>query len=108
MYVTDLTHFLDESGEIPKTIPKEARELASFLALVVDGMTSQCSFPDAGVDVGVRCRKRGCPGVILAAVGSPDGPIDWGCTDCDQEGLVSNWQGSKWDNSATAKRSQSH
>ena len=41
MYMTDLTHVLDESGGIPKSIPKEARELASFLALVIDGMCAR-------------------------------------------------------------------
>jgi len=36
MYVSIFTHFLDEEGNIPKHIPAEARELASFHALIVD------------------------------------------------------------------------
>jgi len=31
-----MTHFLNEEGNIPKQMPKEARELASFFALVID------------------------------------------------------------------------
>ena len=34
-----MPHFLDEQGNIPKQMPKEARELASFFALVVDATT---------------------------------------------------------------------
>lgn len=30
-----MQHFLDESRNIPKQMPKEARELASFFALVI-------------------------------------------------------------------------
>ena len=36
MYISDMTHFLNEEGNIPKEMPTEARELASFFALVVD------------------------------------------------------------------------
>jgi len=39
MYISNLTHSLDEQGNIPKQIPKEAREMANFLALVVDATT---------------------------------------------------------------------
>jgi len=34
-----MTHFIDETGNILKEMPKEARELASFMALVVDETT---------------------------------------------------------------------
>lgn len=34
-----MQHFLDQQGDIPKQMPKEARELASFHALVVDATT---------------------------------------------------------------------
>ena len=30
-----MTHYLDEDGNIPTTMHKEARELASFMALVM-------------------------------------------------------------------------
>jgi hypothetical protein len=30
MYISQMPHFLDEKGNIPKEMPKEARELASF------------------------------------------------------------------------------
>ena len=39
MFISNLTHFLDEKGNIPKEMTKEGREMASFLALIVDAAT---------------------------------------------------------------------
>ena len=39
MYISNMQHFLDKTPNIPKQMPKEARELASFMALVVDSTT---------------------------------------------------------------------
>ena len=39
MIFSNMTHFLDEEGNIAKEMHKEGRELASFLALVVDATT---------------------------------------------------------------------
>jgi hypothetical protein len=36
MYISNMLHFLDDQGNIPKQMPKEARELAGFHALVVN------------------------------------------------------------------------
>lgn len=44
MYITNMTHFLDESGNIPKEMPKKGRELASFLALLIDDFTKEYDF----------------------------------------------------------------
>jgi len=41
MYISNMQHFLDETGNILKQMPKEARELASFMALVVDTTTKK-------------------------------------------------------------------
>ncbi len=43
MYITDITHFLNESGNFPPQMPKQARELASFLSMVIEAAT--CRFP---------------------------------------------------------------
>jgi hypothetical protein len=44
MYISQMPHFLDETGDIPKQMPKEARELASFMALVIDATTKNAPF----------------------------------------------------------------
>ena len=40
-YVTDITHYLDDDGELPTELPSPARKLASFLVLVIDEVTQQ-------------------------------------------------------------------
>lgn len=40
-YVTDLQHYLDGEGEIVTQMPEEARQLASFFALLVDEVSDK-------------------------------------------------------------------
>ena len=35
-YLTDITHYLDDKGELPAEMPGPAHRLASFLVLVID------------------------------------------------------------------------
>ena len=41
MYITKLTHFLDETGNIPSEMSKEAQEFAYFLASIVEAATNE-------------------------------------------------------------------
>lgn len=91
-----MQHFLDESGNIPKQMPKEARELASFLALVVDITTK--TQPSTLTSTDIRCFKKGCHGQIKTALVTKSGELHWYCPDCENEGVISEWQGTKWDN----------
>lgn len=91
-----MPHFLNEKGEIPKEMPKEARELASFFALVVDTTTK--TLPATLTSTDIRCFNKGCHGLIKTAMKSKDDEIHWYCPDCENEGMISNWQKTKWDN----------
>jgi hypothetical protein len=95
MLITDLSHSLDPNGNIAKEMPKEARELASFLALIVDAATRDFEPPIKATDV--RCRQKKCDGTIELGFSSDDDAIEWWCSDCDEAGRISGWQGSKWD-----------
>ncbi len=97
-----MTHFLDDQGNIPKQMPREARELASFMALVVDATTK--TMPSTLTSTEIRCFKKSCHGLVKSAL-SPDGKeIHWYCAECENEGVISEWQGTKWDN----KRIENH
>ncbi len=91
-----MQHFLDKKGNIPTKIPKEARELANFLALVVDATTE--SMPLTLTETELRCFNKGCHGNIKSSVSRAKGEIRWLCSDCGNEGVISEWQGTKWDN----------
>jgi hypothetical protein len=97
-YVTDLTHYLDEAGDIPQGIPAEARQLASFLALIVDAVTSRSPDDESETETGIRCRGSRCHGTILAALTHYEEPVKWHCPECGDKGVISNWQRTKWDN----------
>jgi len=66
MYISQMSHFLDEKGNIPKEMPREARELASFFAVVIDATTKNIPFTLTQTDV--RCFEKGCNGLISSEV----------------------------------------
>lgn len=91
-----MTHFLDESGNIPKQMPKEARELASFFALLIDITTK--NIPSTLTSTNIRCFENGCDGLIKSEFLKANDEIHWVCSKCQNEGRISGWQGTKWDN----------
>jgi len=96
MYITDIRHLLEASEKMPKVMPKEARELAVFLPLVIDETTKD--LPNSLTTTSIRCFKKGCSGSIKTAVLPKTKEIHWYCPDCENEGLINNWQGTNWDN----------
>jgi len=92
-YVTDITHYLDETGELAE-MPKPARKLASFLVLLIDATTQ--AFPVKDFDTRIRCRTNGCTGAIRASLPSMKDEITWYCPECHHNGVIRNWQGTKW------------
>jgi hypothetical protein len=94
MYITDLTHFLDDKGAIAP-MPAPARRLAEFLGRVV----AAASAP-AALDEAEACRCNKCKeGIVIAEI-APDDAIEWFCENCGHEGRISNWRRSFWDLSA--------
>lgn len=76
-------------------MPKAARELASFFALVIDTATKINPTKLTATDI--RCFEKGCVGTIRVEV-LPSTEIHWICSRCENEGRISEWQGSRWDN----------
>ena len=94
--VTDITHLLDEEG-FPVDGP--AGRLARYLGTII----SSASVAPVGmwIDAAIRCRRRPnrqpCRGHIRLRRTGLSSPVDWGCTWCDEGGVISNWQRSIWD-----------
>jgi hypothetical protein len=91
-----MTHFLDEQGSIPKQMPKPAREMANFLALIVDFTTQ--NKPSTLSSTEIRCFNKGCHGQVKSAFSPDKTEIHWFCPECENEGKISHWQGTRWDN----------
>lgn len=96
MYITNFTHFLDEDGNIPLTIPREARELASFLAMIVDEATKH--FPERRWNTDIRCFNPACDSNAITEFVEEGNNTHWFCPECNTEGLIADWQDTKWDN----------
>jgi hypothetical protein len=90
MYITDLTHFLDNSGAIGP-VKGPARAMAQFHVDVVAHASDATENPPPAP----RCFK--CKKGAVEARRAPDGAILWVCPLCRTEGRISNWQGSLWD-----------
>jgi len=96
MYISNMTHFLDETGNIPKEMPEEARELGSFLALVIDTTTKNSPFTLTQTEI--RCFEKGCQGLIKSEVLKDNNDIHWVCSECENGGNISGWKLTRWDN----------
>jgi hypothetical protein len=92
-YVTDITHYLDESGELARSTPP-ARQLASFLTLLIEAATG-APLGEAH-DSGIRCRASGCRGTVRTSLAGDQDEISWHCQDCGQNGVIRNWHNTKW------------
>jgi hypothetical protein len=95
MFVSDLRHFL----EMPDDAPAPARRMADHLTLVVRAGTAG----DTGVGwvSALSCQRRpshrACPGHIAVSRTDIPASIQWRCTSCGDEGVVSGWEGSPFD-----------
>ncbi len=94
MYITNFKHFLDKNGNISKDMPKESRELANFLALLID----DASTGDCDAEPTIRCIEKKCEGLIVPTLIEEKEEIYWKCVACKNSGVISNWKGTKWDN----------
>lgn len=75
---------------------KAARELANFHALVVDETTKSKS---PVVLTGLRYFRKICKGTITSEILPEEhDTIHWICTNCFNEGVISDWQGTRWNN----------
>ena len=95
-HITNIRHFLDGDGKMAKTAPREAIEFGSFLALIIDSVTESVHVPENRPEV--RCFQPGCNGTVKAFIDEWNHVIRWLCPECGYEGIITEWQGTKWDN----------
>lgn len=92
-YVTNITHYLDETGEVAP-MPGPARKLVSFLTLVIEAATIAPLSSEH--DSGVRCRTKACRGTIRTVLPSVRDEISWHCRICGHNGVIRNWHSTRW------------
>jgi hypothetical protein len=101
-WIVDLRHYLTLAGTLVDA-PKPARNLAEYFAQIV----AQGSNYDEAITL--RCRRRpgrrACPGVLEICPDFDRDDMVWHCPVCGDNGAISGWQGTFWDNSDIPERS---
>lgn len=96
MLVSDLNHFLD----LPDDVPAPAGRLAQHFGNIVRAATAGDRVGDRWTSA-LPCRRRPahrpCPGRIAIVRCDPPTPIQWRCSVCADEGVISNWEDSPYD-----------
>jgi len=97
-WITDITHFLDEDGEMIKK-PLEVRRMGIYFASII--VMASYIEPEHPEVYQVSCRRRPnrkpCLGEIVGYVSPESDEIVWKCLKCGDRGVISNWQGTIWD-----------
>ncbi len=95
VFVSDLRHFLD----MPEDAPGPARRIAEHLTLVVRAATAGES-GQAWVTA-LPCRRRPgrrpCKGQLAVFRTDVPASIEWRCTACRDEGVITGWEQSPFD-----------
>ena len=95
MFVSDIRHFLDMPGDAPGP----ARRMAEHLTLLVRA-ASAGEGGQAWVTA-LPCRRRPgrrpCTGHLAVFRSDVPPSIEWRCTGCGDEGVISGWEGSPFD-----------
>ena len=95
MFVSDLRHFLD----MPEDAPDPAVQMGEQLCAVVRAATAR---PAGTVwTTALPCRRRPgrrpCSGRKTIFRADLPAPIEWRCSSCGDEGVISGWEGSYCD-----------
>ncbi|MBM3157868.1 MAG: hypothetical protein FJ004_11385 [Chloroflexi bacterium] len=94
-FITDMTHF--ESIQ-PGPSHQPARKIARFFGAIVSA--ASVSPTDRLIDAALFCRRRPgriqCPGHLQIYRDGVSGIITWHCSRCDDQGEISNWEGTPW------------
>jgi hypothetical protein len=98
MYFTDIPHFFDEEGNIPEGLLAESKEFVTFLTFLIEAATKQ--FPENVCSTNYPCSQ--CDAYIITELSDTNGDIHWFCPNCENEGIISNWKGTRWNKIAAS------
>ena|SRR5674476_824310 len=96
MYRSNMSPSIEEEGDLHKKAPKEHRELTSFYGLVIDETTKEIASNLISTDI--KCFRMHCEGKIQSVILKETDEIHWECSECQNEGTISGWQKTQWDN----------
>lgn len=96
-YVTDMTHYLDEYGDMAIESGAGLR-FAEYLASIISMISHP---PPVPAEFIVKCRRRPhrkpCKGIIEGNIAPDAGVMIWWCPECHDTGFINNWKDTIWD-----------
>lgn len=101
-YITDITHYLDEEGEVVVESAAGQR-FVEYLTSVISMISHPPPVPEE-FRIKCRCRpkRKPCKGIIQGGIDPDTDVIIWWCPECHANGFISNWQETIWDLSDAA------
>ena len=84
--IKDSKHQIKSESNIPKKIPKQAREISAFFSLLVD--ETMKTMPDTLTPTYLRCFRKGCTGTISSSVDLDENKLFWECSECKYSGTL--------------------
>ena len=88
MYIPNMQHSNDDTGNISKKVPKEVREISAFFSLVIDETIK--TMPTTLTPTGIRCFKKSCTGIITSEVPIENNEIHRKCSKCRNGGTITS------------------
>jgi hypothetical protein len=93
-WIIDITHYLDEEGNIASDRPSTIALAGYWGSLIVMATSRDTEFI-------VKCRRRPkhkhCLEPIDGFIDPESNDIVWECAECGDNGSISNWRGTVWD-----------
>ena len=96
-WVTDLPHFLDEQGNLPKDLPEPALRLVKAICEFVTYATNIEGEGDELPQCFAIIKRKRCQGKVIPLVSVSGDTIGWHCSKCESSGFISGWRGTLWD-----------
>ncbi len=96
VFITDMTHF---EGLPPDLADGPAGRIARYFGSIVSvaSVSPVCIWVNSVLQCRRRPGKRICTGHIQVFRTDVWGPVEWHCSQCDDQGVISNWKDTDWD-----------
>lgn len=96
-WITHVPHFLDEGGNIPNELPAPALKMVTAICSYIAYATHFAGEMDEEFpSCFVTFNNKNCQGKVFPCL-TMDEKVGWRCDTCNNNGIISGWQGSLWD-----------
>jgi hypothetical protein len=91
--ITNIQDFMNSNVEADD-LPAEAKELLNLLTSIIKEVARDYDedYPSSTVFACRNASNPVCDGDVVAWVSDRSDHIHWGCTDCEDEGVITHWQ----------------